>query len=230
MEGLSNHERACVEHAMASQAAMLQRTLDWAAINSGSRNLDGLAKVGAAIGEALGALPGTLDWVDPTPINAVDAAGAPYELPHGRHFKLTVRPQAPIQLLLTGHMDTVFGADHLFQETRWIDEGTINGPGTADMKGGIAVMIAALEAVESVGADALGYQVVINSDEEVGSLASAALLAECAAGKRAALTYDPRPCPTARWRARDRAAAISTSPSGAARPMPGAIPKTGATR
>lgn len=195
MEGLSNHERACVEHAMASQAAMLQRTLDWAAINSGSRNLDGLAKVGAAIGEALGALPGTLDWVDPTPINAVDAAGAPYELPHGRHLKLTVRPQAPIQLLLTGHMDTVFGADHLFQETRWIDEGTINGPGTADMKGGIAVMIAALEAVESVGADALGYQVVINSDEEVGSLASAALLAECAAGKRAALTYEPAALP-----------------------------------
>ena len=195
MEGLSNHERACVERAMAAQDVMLQRTLDWAAINSGSRNLAGLEKVGTAIGAALGTLPGTLDWVDPTPVEAVDAAGTPYALAHGRHLRLTVRPDAPVQLLLTGHMDTVFAADHPFQETRWIDETTINGPGTADMKGGIAVMIAALEAVESVGADTLGYQVVINSDEEVGSLASAALRSECAVGKRAALTYEPAALP-----------------------------------
>ena len=71
----------------------------------------------------------------------------------------------------------------------------INGPGTADMKGGIAVMIAALEAIEAAGADHIGYEVVINSDEEVGSLASAALIAEAARGKRAALTYEPAALP-----------------------------------
>jgi glutamate carboxypeptidase len=37
--------------------------------------------------------------------------------------------------------------------------------------------------------------VVINSDEEVGSLASAALLAQAAQGKRAALTYEPAALP-----------------------------------
>ena len=50
----------------------------------------------------------------------------------------------------------------------------------------------------------LGYEVIINSDEEVGSLGSAALIAEAARGKRAALTYEPvRP---ARRNARRRAA------------------------
>jgi glutamate carboxypeptidase len=93
-------------------------------------------------------------------------------------------------------MDTVFAADHPFQETRWIEDGLLGGPGVADMKGGLAVMLAALKAVEhSPAADRIGYEVIINSDEEVGSLASAALLAEAARGKQAALTYEPAALP-----------------------------------
>jgi glutamate carboxypeptidase len=72
----------------------------------------------------------------------------------------------------------------------------LNGPGVADMKGGIAVMLAALKGVEhSPAASRIGYEVVINSDEEVGSLASANLLTRAAQGKRAALTYEPAALP-----------------------------------
>jgi glutamate carboxypeptidase len=57
-------------------------------------------------------------------------------------------------------------------------------------------MLAALKAVEhSPIADRFGYEVVINSDEEVGSLSSADLLAQSATGKRAALTYEPSALP-----------------------------------
>jgi glutamate carboxypeptidase len=57
-------------------------------------------------------------------------------------------------------------------------------------------MLAALKAVEaSEAAPRIGYEVVINSDEEVGSLGSAALIAEAAQGKRAALTYEPSALP-----------------------------------
>ncbi|WP_118857626.1 hydrolase [Sphingomonas mesophila] len=194
MAGLSSIEEACVVRALAAQDAMLARTLEWAAVNSGSRNLAGLETVGRAIGDALAALPGEVEWVAPAAVSAVDPGGRAYELEHGRHLRLTVRPEAPVQLLLTGHMDTVFGPDHPFQSSRERKPGVINGPGTADMKGGIAVMIAALEALEAAGGG-LGYEVVINSDEEVGSLSSAALLADAARGKRAALTYEPAALP-----------------------------------
>jgi glutamate carboxypeptidase len=194
MGELSSTERAAVESIEA--APMLDRVLAWSAINSGSRNLEGLERIAGALAEAFSALPGELRFEPAAAVESVDEAGWTFAIEHGRHLRLTVRPQAPVQLLFTGHMDTVFAADHAFQETRWLEEGVLNGPGVADMKGGIAVMLAALAAVERTpGAARLGYDVVINSDEEVGSLSSAHLLARVARGKRAALTYEPAALP-----------------------------------
>ena len=194
MPGLTKIEEEAI--ARAADAPMLDQVLAWAAVNSGSRNLEGLERIAALLADEFAALPGELALVEAPPVEAVDSAGRAIEIAHGRHLHLKVRPEAPLQLLFTGHMDTVFAPDHPFQETRWLDEGTINGPGTADMKGGIAVMLAALKAVEaSPVAAGVGYEVVVNSDEEVGSLASAALLAQAARGKRAALTYEPSALP-----------------------------------
>ena len=185
---------------------MLDQVLAWAAINSGSRNLAGLERMADLLADAFAALPGD---ASPRPAGDRSRRSMPRagrcRLEHGRHLHLTVRPTAPVQLLFTGHMDTVFAADHAFQETRWLEDGVLNGPGVADMKGGIAVMLAALKAVEqSRGADRFGYEVVINSDEEVGSLSSAALLARAARGQ--ARGADLRARGAARRDARRRAA------------------------
>jgi glutamate carboxypeptidase len=191
---LSSNERAVVERAGAED--MLDQVLAWSAINSGSRNLGGLERMADVLVDAFAALPGILRLENPAPVETVDAAGRSVKIAHGRHLHLTVRSTAPVQLLFTGHMDTVYAADHPFQEPRWLEDGVLNGPGVADMKGGLAVMLAALKAVEASPAkDRLGYEVVINSDEEVGSPASAALLAQAARGKRAALTYEPAALP-----------------------------------
>ena len=194
MAELSSKERAVVERASAEP--MLDQVLAWSAINSGSRNLAGLERMADMLVDAFAALPGILRLDKPAEVKAVDASGHAVSLRHGRHLHLTVRPTAPVQLLLTGHMDTVYDLNHPFQATRWLEDGILNGPGVADMKGGLAVMLAALKAVEkSSAADRIGYEVVINSDEEVGSSASAALLAQAAQGKRAALTYEPAALP-----------------------------------
>src|SRR5205085_9644838 len=140
-----------------------------------------LDRMAGLLADAFAALPGELKTVDPARVEAVDPRGATIAIEHGKHLHLAVRPDAPVQLLFTGHMDTVFAADDAFQETRWLEDGVLNGPGVADMKGGIAVMLAALKALEaSSAANSIGYEVVINSDEEVGSPASAALLAKAA--------------------------------------------------
>jgi glutamate carboxypeptidase len=190
MNELSAIERTAIERAHA--APMLERTMRWAAINSGTRNLEGLATMAALLADAFAVLPGEVALVTPEPVETVTAAGKVEPLGHGRHLLVTVRPEAPVQLLFTGHMDTVFGADHVFQQGHWLADGRLNAPGAADMKGGLALLLAALEAVEaSPVAPRLGYQVMINSDEETGSLSSRGLIARVAQGKAAALTYEP---------------------------------------
>ena len=194
MGELKSTERDIVERAAAEP--MLDQVLAWSAVNSGSRNLSGLERMADLLADAFAALPGVLRLENPAPVEVVDGAGKTAKIEHGRHLHLTVRPTAPVQLLLTGHMDTVYGAEHAFQQTKWLEDGVLNGPGVADMKGGLAVMLAALKAVEkSRAAERIGYEVLINSDEEVGSPASAALLAQAAEGKRAALTYEPAALP-----------------------------------
>ncbi|TPG43719.1 hydrolase [Sphingomonas koreensis] len=183
-------ERGAIERIDA--AAMLEQVQDWAAINSGTGNLPGLARIADRLGQSLGALPGTLALVAPRPAESVAADGSVNALDHGHHLHLTVRPDAPVQMLFTGHMDTVYPVDHPFQQLTFLDGNTLNGPGVADMKGGLALLLAALKAVETTPlAGRIGYEVVINSDEETGSFSSAKLLAEAARNKIAALTYEP---------------------------------------
>ena len=187
---ISAIEAAALERA--GEAPMLATVERWAAINSGSDNLAGLEQMAATLADAFAVLPGELTLREPAPVEAIATDGARRSVTHGRNLHLVVRAQAPVQILLTGHMDTVFAADHPFQAVRALGGGRINGPGVTDMKGGIALMLAALEAVEtSQLAPRLGYEVVINSDEEVGSPGSTPLIAAAARGKAAALTYEP---------------------------------------
>ncbi len=174
------------------QQPMLDQVQTWAAVNSGSGNLDGLAATARMLVTAFSVLPGEVTLVDAEPVERVLANGTIKTVHHGQHLLVTVRPDSPTQLLFTGHMDTVFPDDHEFQTLRWLDDGTLNGPGVADMKGGISVMLAALRAAEYSGIlSRTGYQILINSDEEVGSPSSAKLIAKLAQNKLAALTYEP---------------------------------------
>ncbi|MFZ4747572.1 MAG: hydrolase [Sphingomonas sp.] len=191
---LNSQESALV--ARATAAPMRAQVEQWAAINSGTGNLAGLADIAGQLADALADLPGVLHHVDAAPEESISPDGRVRAIQRGQHLHLCVRPQANRRILLTGHMDTVFPADHPFQTLREVEPGVINGPGVADMKGGIAVMLAALAAFEKSNcASALGYDVLFNSDEETGSATSAPLIADLAQGKIAALTYEPAALP-----------------------------------
>lgn len=178
---LSSEEAAALARIDGTRGVMLAGITAWAGINSGSGNRAGLAAMASQLAAAFAPLGGTIARLPPA-----DAAA------HGDNLHICRRPDARLRVLLTGHMDTVFAADHPFQACRWLDDATLNGPGVADMKGGIAVMQAALAALEaSPFAAAIGWEVVLNSDEEIGSPGSAALLADAAARCHLGLTFEP---------------------------------------
>ena len=194
MQSLSAAEQTAIDHI--SHEPMLAQVQLWCAVNSGTYNLNGLARTAKMLADAFSALPGKLELVDPAPVERVMLDGSINETQHGQHLVLTVRPDAPAQMLFTGHMDTVFPEDHAFQKLTWLEDGVLGGPGVADMKGGLSVMLHALLAVEqSPTAEKFGYQLLINSDEEVGSPSSAALITALAKDKLAALTYEPSALP-----------------------------------
>jgi glutamate carboxypeptidase len=171
--------------------ALVARTEAWSAINSGSFELAGLERMRAPLLDAFAALPGDLAVVPLQPSQRIKPDGEAAEIQHGASIRLRVRPDAPIQIALTGHYDTVFPAAHAFQKP-WREGETLRGPGVADMKGGINVMRAALQAFERLsGEKRVGYEVLLSPDEEVGSMGSAPLLAELGAKAHLGMTYEP---------------------------------------
>ncbi len=183
---------ACFRWIEAERPRMLDDLRALSAVNSGTRNLEGLEKVGALLLPMLGALEGETELIDSVPSRSVGLDGETATQRHGRIISCRKRPEAPAQVLLAGHTDTVFPADHPFQSPVDAGGGRLAGPGVADMKGGIVVMLAALAAFErEQNSDALGWRVLLNADEETGSHGSAAALAEAAAGAHAGLVYEP---------------------------------------
>jgi glutamate carboxypeptidase len=78
-------------------------------------------------------------------------------------------------IYLVGHLDTVFPPTHPFQRCR-IEDDRLSGPGTGDMKGGVAVLVYALLALGHLGLlDQLNLVLILNSDEERGSTTSRAI-------------------------------------------------------
>ena len=172
--------------------AMIDAVISWSKVNSGSRNLEGLSRMEKLVLEAFASLEPDVELIELDDGEAVNEAGDVVTIKNGRTIRLFKRQQANRKVLMTGHTDTVFAKDHSFQEPVWLDDNTLNGPGVADMKGGILVMLNALQAFEETSlAEQVGWEVLRSPDEETGSLASAKILADRAKAADIGLTYEP---------------------------------------
>jgi glutamate carboxypeptidase len=168
------------------------RLVDWCEINTGSRNAAGLQAFLPILHEAFSALPGRVTFKPLAPEAVVSAQGQLEDVPSCDALHVCVRPDAPIKLVMTGHYDTVFPVTSAFQKVVDIGEGKLNGPGVADMKGGLMIMLEALKAFETLPcASNIGYEILISPDEEIGSPGSGAVLAEIGARSDVGLTYEP---------------------------------------
>lgn len=157
--------------------ALLERLVNQ---NSGSMNIEGVKKVADMVRPELEALGFAVTW---KPMEAVKRAG---------HIIATHKGKAgTTRMLLIGHLDTVFEADSPFQTFK--REGNMaSGPGVADDKGGVAVMLTALKAMKAAGTlKGANIEIVLTGDEEdVGEPKEVARADLIAAGKRADVALD----------------------------------------
>jgi glutamate carboxypeptidase len=84
-------------------------------------------------------------------------------------------------ILLVGHMDTVFDEGTVAERPFRIEDDVARGPGVSDMKGGLLTGFFAMEALQEAGFDAFGtITYVCNPDEEIGSPFSGPVIRELA--------------------------------------------------
>src|SRR5690606_38534294 len=101
---------------LSQQASVMQELLiSWAHINSGSSNLLGLENMLFELRRAfLELCPEKVEVLTLQPMQQVNAQGILEKQFLGNALRLQKRPDAPLRVLLCGHMDTVYGADHPF--------------------------------------------------------------------------------------------------------------------
>lgn len=130
--------------------ALLERLVN---VNSGTLNLEGVRAVGRMVAAELEDLGLEVVWVD---MSETGRAG---------HL-IATHDGGGKNVLLIGHLDTVFEVDSPFQ-TFVRDGSRATGPGVGDDKGGVVVIIAALRAMQAAGTlEGSNVTVVLTGDEE----------------------------------------------------------------
>jgi glutamate carboxypeptidase len=169
---------------------MVRLVAEWAAINTYTENTAGIHRLLPLLESEFASLGGDISRIPLPDRQIIDAAGRAVSQPLGDALSIAKHPKAALRVLLVIHTDTVYPPNIAFPITTDADQ--MRGPGVTDAKGGIAVMLLALSALErSELAGQLGWRVVLNSDEEIGSPGSSPMLRELARQHDVGLVFEP---------------------------------------
>jgi glutamate carboxypeptidase len=152
---LSPAEQTIVRSVDSEQERTIALLENWVNQNSGSLNIAGVEAVGRMVRPEFEALGFKVEWLD---LKKVGRAG---------HLVATHKGNGRgKRMLLIAHLDTVFEPHSPFQ--RWTRRGDAGeGPGAGDDKGGIAVILSALRAMEAAGTlKNADIKVFLTGDEE----------------------------------------------------------------
>jgi glutamate carboxypeptidase len=166
--------------AEAAKPALIDTLRDMVMIESGSSDVEGLAKMADFTEARLKALGAKTERRKVTRGAGADIVIGTFE---GSGHK---------KLMLMAHMDTVYERGILATQAYRVDGERIYGPGIADDKGGIAVVLHALKILNDAGwRDYARLTVLFNPDEEVGSIGSGELISEIADQHDFVLSCEP---------------------------------------
>lgn len=167
---------------------MISLLKSWAEIPTYTHDLEGLNKLSHYLNSEFGKLADEKEVIDLPKAFKTNADGKtePFKVSPALSFKK--RSNASKKVFLGGHIDTVHKSHFKIQES----PNKLIGPGVADMKGGLVILLKALEAFErSPFTKGLGWEVFINCDEEIGSPSSGNVLKERARLYHSSLWYEP---------------------------------------
>ena len=192
LEGmLTDIENAALGWLHDEKRSMVDTVVRWAGVNTHTFNLQGLADLGRMLERDLAPLEAALKWTPVDPFSLVNDRGERIERELGRLLVLQKRPHAPRRALLMIHTDTVYPLEGPAQTIRMRDD-HLYGQGVADAKGGIAVLLWSLLALERFSpVQDFGWTVLLNPDEEIGSPGSMRLLESYAQGHDIGLVFEP---------------------------------------
>lgn len=169
------------------KAPVLDTLKELTAIESGSRDIEGLDRIGAVIAGRLKALGGEVEIVPAAEITKLE--DTPQVI--GKAVRATFRGKGSKKILLIAHMDTVYLRGMGAQQPFRIDGDHAYGLGIADCKHGIAIILHALKMLREAGFDEYGtITVLINPDEEISTPGHRALITRLASEHDATMSYE----------------------------------------
>jgi glutamate carboxypeptidase len=172
-------DAALLSAAQSAQPALVQSLKEMVTIESGSANAKGLAQMAGYTEKRLQALGAKVERM-------------PVTKGPGTMVKATFTGTGKRRIMLIAHMDTVYPENTLATQPIREEGNRLYGPGIADDKGGIAVILHSLEILKNQGwRDYAQITVLFNPDEEVGSVGSGEAIAALAAQHDVVLSCEP---------------------------------------
>ncbi|QJR15473.1 M20/M25/M40 family metallo-hydrolase [Usitatibacter palustris] len=171
----------------AHKQPFLDTLKDLTAIESGSRDIEGLDRIAALIAERLKALGGQVELVAPADVYRME--DTPEQI--GKAVRATFKGKGTKKLLMIAHMDTVYIKGMGEKQPFRIDGDKAYGLGIADDKQGIALILHAIRILKDTGFEEYGtLTVLINGDEEISSPGHRALITRLGAEHDATMSFE----------------------------------------
>ncbi|MEK9657254.1 MAG: hydrolase [bacterium] len=169
-----------------------QQLIRWCDLNTHSFNLEGLSAFLDMFSADIQDLGAAIERHPLPDFQSISLQGHDEKQALGPVLCAKKRPNAPKQVLLCIHSDTVYLPSDPFQRCQRLDEHTLRGPGVADAKGGLMVLVSGLRAFEKFcDSQHVGWTLLLVPDEEVGSLGSASFTQSLAKQADIGLVFEP---------------------------------------
>ena len=172
---------AAIQQLAEKQSPLLLQTLEkLVSIESGSRDMEGLAKIRQLIESELKAL-----GLSPEVIVAAPPSKT------GAMVQAKLQGKGTSNIALIAHMDTVYQRGDLAKQPFRIVDNKAFGLGIADDKAGIAVILHTIRMLKELQIDSFGtLTILINGDEEIGSPGSRDLITELGANNDLVISFE----------------------------------------